>query len=260
MQRMDDVELCMAAAVAGGAIVADHFGRTTDAELKGKFNPVTAADHAAETTIVDLIRSERPGDGILAEEGSGAASSGRRWIIDPLDGTVNFVHRIPHVGVSVALYEGTNPLVGVIVDPMRNEEFVAVLGKGATLNGEPIAVSATSELDRAVIATGFPYDHDRTAAQLGATLTAVLEQVNGIRRMGAAALDLAWVAAGRYDGYWELDVAPWDVAAGILLVTEAGGVVTDPEGAPSTPEMSAAVATNGALAEDLRLIVAATLD
>lgn len=256
---MDDLELCVAAAQAGAAVVADHFGRTTAAELKEKFNPVTAADHASETTIVDLIRSERPGDGILAEEGSGAATSGRRWIIDPLDGTVNFVHGIPHVGVSIALYEGINPLVGVIVDPIRDEEFVAVTGQGATLNGEPMAVSSTSELARAVVATGFPYDHDRRAARLGVTLAAVLEQVNGIRRMGAAALDFAWVAAGRYDGYWELDLAPWDAAAGIIMVTEAGGVVTDPRGAPSIPELPSAVAANNALAEDLRLIVVATL-
>lgn len=257
---MTDLDLALLAARAGAAIVADAFGTATETELKGRFDPVTVVDRAAERAIVDIVRVERPDDGILAEEGSGSATRGRRWIIDPLDGTVNFVHGIPHVGVSVALYKDDAPLVGVTIDPLRAEEYVAVAGGGATLNGSPITTSATIDPERAVIATGFPYDHDVHADALARTLGAVLARVNGLRRMGSATLDLAWVAAGRYEGYWELNVSPWDIAAGILLVREAGGTVTTPAGGPAAPDQREIVAANPHLHEVLRSTVAATLD
>lgn len=257
---MDDLDLALEAARRGGAVVARRFGGPTEAELKARFNPVTAADREAEAEIVGLIRTERPNDSILAEEGSGTAAGGRRWIVDPLDGTVNFVHGIPHIGVSVALYEGTTPLVAVALDPLRDEVFTAASGSGAMLDGSPIRVSATRDPSLAVIATGFPYDHDRHAERYAATLGAVLARVNGIRRMGSAVLDLAWVAAGRYDGYWEFGLAPWDSAAGILLVGEAGGTVTDHKGSPSTPYAPSVVAANRALHDELLQTVAATLD
>ena len=259
---MDDAEVALEAAQAGARVVRQHFGVSRTHELKGHNNPVTAADRAAEAAILSLLRRVRPADGVLGEEGSDVASapgSTRRWIIDPLDGTVNFVHGIPHIAVSVALYRGDDPIVAAIVDPLREETFFAEAGRGATLNGTTISVAPTSELSGAVIATGFGYDRAERAADYTRPVTRILEVATGVRRAGSAALDFAWVAAGRYGGYFELDLEPWDLAGGILLVREAGGVVTDPFGTPSTPQIRLAVASNGAIHESLRTVVAAAL-
>jgi len=261
---MNDTELAVAAAQVGAAIVREGFGSTYRTDLKGRFNPVTEVDQRSEAAIVALIAAERPGDSLLAEEGGGREGSGRdgdgrRWLVDPLDGTVNFVHGIPQVSVSVALYDGSNPVAAAIVDPLHGEVFAATAGGGATLDGTPLAVSPVDDLARAVVITGFPYDHDRYAAAYAGTVAAVLEHVNGIRRFGSAALDLAWLAAGRFDGYWEYSLAPWDTAAGILLVQEAGGVVSDAHGEPFTLGGPHIVAANPTLHASLRDIVAATL-
>lgn len=255
MAVVDDIVLALTAARAGGAIVREAFGRAVDVERKGRFDPVTEVDRRSEAAIVARIRDHRPDDAIVAEEGGGDSTSGRRWIVDPLDGTVNFVHGIPQVAVSVGLYDGDEPLAGVVYDPLREEIFSAAAGDGARLNGERIAVSSEDSLERAVVATGFPYDHDQHAAEYAAVVAAVLERVNGVRRFGSAALDLAWTAAGRYEGYWELGVAPWDQAAGTLIVREAGGRVTDPWGKDMTPADRLIVASNGYLHEALRSIV-----
>jgi myo-inositol-1(or 4)-monophosphatase len=244
---MSDLDVAIAAARAGGAVLLEGFGRAIDADYKGRFDPVTEIDRAAERAIVQLVARERPDDAIVAEESGGDEYGGRHWLIDPLDGTVNFIHGIPHISVSVALWEGSRAVVGVVFDPLRDELFTAAAGIGAQLNGAAIGVTATDSLERAVVATGFPYDHGDHAAAYAGVLAAVLEQVNGIRRFGSAALDLAWVAAGRYDGYWELGVAPWDQAAGIVLVREAGGLVTDPFGSPSVPATQMVLASNGVL-------------
>ena len=248
---MSDLDLAIAAAQAGGSIIADAFGRTVDADYKGRFDPVTKVDHASEEAIVEIIRGARPDDAIVAEEGGGLESPGRHWLIDPLDGTVNFVHGIPQISVSIALWEGSNPILGVVYDPLRDELFTAATGKGARLNGEPMSVSSTTNLERAVVATGFPYDHGDHAQEYAAALAAVLETVNGIRRFGSAALDLAWVAAGRFDAFWEMGVAPWDQAAGMIVVREAGGRVTDPFGAESVPWTVLVLASNGKLHQPL---------
>ncbi len=233
-------------------------GRFGAADYKAANDPVTVADREAEAAIVDVLHRERPGDAIVAEEGAtGAAGAKRRWLVDPLDGTVNFMRGIPHVGVSIALYDEDGPLVGVIRDVYRDEEFTAETGAGAHHDGRPIRVSVRPGLDGAVVATGFPYDHrvhDYTAA-----VKAVLEHAQGIRRMGAASLDFAWLAAGRYDGFWELGLSPWDTAAGLLLVHEAGGVSTAVDGSPATPETRLVVAGNGNLHEELRALIAANL-
>jgi myo-inositol-1(or 4)-monophosphatase len=227
---MNDLELALAAAKKGAAIVRDGFGRHRTIEQKGRLDPVTEIDRASEESIAKLLVEHRPEDGLLGEEGSSRESAGRCWIIDPLDGTVNFIHGIPHVSVSVALWDGDEPQVGVVIDAMRDEVFAAVRGDGATRNGEPIAVSAVAELPRAVVVTGFPYDHDRYAHEYAKAVAAVLAEVNGVRRLGSAALDFCWVACGRFDGYWEYSMGPWDAAAGMLIAAEAGATVTDAHG------------------------------
>ena len=252
---MDDLHLAIEAAKVGGDIVARFFGSSPDPEYKGKFDPVTVVDRASEEAVIAVIKRERPDDEILAEEAGGSVSSGRHWIIDPLDGTVNFVHGIPQVSVSVALYEGDIARVGVVFDPLRDELFTAVADEGSRLNGHVISVSPEPTLERAVVATGFPYDHDVHADDLAVVVREMLRRVNGIRRMGSAALDLAWVAAGRYEGYWELGIAPWDGAAGLLLVREAGGTVTDPFGRESTPHRGLVVASNASIHDEFRTII-----
>lgn len=256
---MDDLDLALRAARAGAEVVRDGFGRVTTAELKGANDPVTEIDRRSEKAIVSLIRSERPSDAIVAEEGAGVAGGSRRWFVDPLDGTVNFVHGIPQVSVSVGLYDATGGIAAVVIDPIRDETFSAVRDGGAHLNGETIAVSGAAKLRGTVVATGFFYDHDRYADEYARPVAAVLAQVNGIRRFGSAALDLAWTAAGRFDGYWELGVAPWDTAAGALLVREAGGIVTDPFGSTALPETRLVVAATPGIHDALRAIIEDTL-
>jgi myo-inositol-1(or 4)-monophosphatase len=193
---------------------------------------VSDADREAETAIVELLRSERPDDGLLGEEGTDEeAASGRRWVIDPLDGTTNFLYGYPAWAVSVALEDADGALVGVVFDPARGELFAAERGAGAVMNGRPLHVREGAPLERALIATGFGYEADRRARQ-AEVLRQVLPAVRDIRRAGAAAIDLAWVAAGRIDGYWERGLKRWDWAAGRLLVEEAGGEVRELVGEP----------------------------
>lgn len=252
---MNDLDIAVAAARAGGAIVSEAFDRGVKPTYKRRFDPVTETDHASEAAVLSVIAEHRPDDAILAEESGTTAAAERLWIVDPLDGTVNFVHAIPQIAVSVALWRGDTPLVGVIYDPLRDECFTAAAGQGAHLNHRPIRVSSVENLDRSVIATGFPYDHGDYADEYTRVVGAVLASVNGIRRFGAAALDLAWVAAGRYEGYWELGIAPWDQAAGILIVREAGGNVTDFSGLDSVPATPLVLAGNMPIHEGLRRII-----
>jgi len=246
---MNDLDLAVAAAQAGGSIVAQHFGRREAADLKGRNNPVTEADRASERAIIEILRRARPADTILAEEGGLATGheTNRRWLVDPLDGTVNFVHEIPQVAVSIALYTGDAPLVGVVLDVMQGDLYTAEAGRGAALNGTAIRVSGTRDPAQAVVSTGFPYDHHEHPAEYVATVGAMLARVNGIRRIGSAALDLAWVAAGRFDAHWEYLLSPWDVAAGTLLVREAGGTVTNAGGIDLVPEDRVILASNPSL-------------
>ncbi len=259
-----DVWVAVRAARAGAEVVAAGFHQQVDTEMKGDVDPVTETDREAERFIRSVITSHFPNDSILGEEGGGSSWVGERvWIVDPLDGTVNFVHGIPQVAVSVALWGQGRPLVGVIIDVARNEEFVVVAGERATVNGRPIRVSETNSLEDSLLATGFPYDRRQHAEAYLKVVEAVMVRSRGTRRMGAAALDLAWVACGRFDGYWEHGgphgVKPWDLAAGVLLVTEAGGTVTDHLGRANQLDSPAIVATNGTIHEDLRAIVKATM-
>jgi myo-inositol-1(or 4)-monophosphatase len=253
---VDDLDVAMLAAREAAAVVEGLFGTGMGAEMKGAVDPVTAADRAAEAAILAVLRRHRPADDILAEE-SGAAGEGggRRWIVDPLDGTVNFLHGIPHVAVSVALWDGGRPRVGVIADVMRADLYTATAGGGAARNGAPIATSPRRALPDLLVATGFPYDRDRMGHVYAEWVGGVLPRVRGVRRMGSAALDFAYVAAGHFDGYFEHGLAPWDAAAGILLVAEAGGHTVDLNGSPVGPGATDFISTSGAAHEVLARLI-----
>jgi myo-inositol-1(or 4)-monophosphatase len=216
------------AAEAGAAELRPRFGGQARG-VRTKSTPtdlVSEADLAAEAAIREVLQSRRPADGFLGEEGGateGSASSttGLRWVVDPLDGSVNFLFGIPAFAVSLACESATGPLVGVVLDPIREECFSATRSTRAMLNGEPIEPAGGRELPRAMVATGFGYDADVRARQ-AAVVARVLPRVRDIRRVGAAALDLAWCAAGRFDAYYERGVQPWDVAAGALIAERAG--------------------------------------
>ena len=251
-----DVWVAVRAARAGMAEVYAGAGEAFKTEMKGAVDPVTEIDLLAETAIRSVIGSHCPDDSILGEEEGGEGwKQGRVWIIDPLDGTINFVHGVPQYSISVALWNDGAPAVGVVIDVARDEEFVGVRDQGATLNGEKISVSETAEFGDALIVTGFPYDRRQHARAYLDVVATVLENAQGMRRLGSAALDLAWVACGRFDGYWEYGIQPWDGAAGLALVMEAGGTVTDHEGTQNALDSKAFVASNGKIHETLRNIV-----
>ncbi len=218
---------------AAGEIIRENFGKLQEVAYKGDVNPVTETDTAAESLILARLEEAFPQHRILGEESGGSdwQTDDAIWLVDPLDGTNNFTHGFPHVCVSIALWADREPLVGVIYDPLRDETFAAEKGGGATLNGYSIYVSPVKKLAKAFLATGFPYARRVAADNNTRRLDHFLRRSEGVRRAGAAALDLAYVACGRFDGYWEADLHPWDVAAGILLVQEAGGRTSNYVGA-----------------------------
>ena len=209
-------------------------------------NLVTEMDARAEAIIVDRLTAAFPDDAILAEErGARAGRSGRRWIIDPLDGTTNYAHGLPIFGVSIALEAAGRIVLGVVYDPSQRELFVAERGAGAFCNDARLTVSAATALDASLLATGFPYDIRVKDDNNLREYAAFAVRTRGVRRLGSAVLYLAWVAAGRFDGYWELRLGPWDVAAAGLMVEEAGGRLTAITGGPLDLEAPTVVASNG---------------
>ena len=231
------VTIALRAARRAGTILMRHFDRLDRVvvEQKGEHDLVSAVDRESEQAIIEVLRNAYPQHGVLAEE-SGASiesESGYTWVIDPLDGTTNFLHGIPHFAVSIALVRGSRVEHGVVFDPIRNEVFSASRGYGAQLNDRRIRVTTRSELHTAVLGTGIPFrDTDKVLPSYLPMLEAMARRCRGIRRAGSAALDLAYVAAGRFDGFWEIGLKPWDIAAGALLVEEAGGLVSDFAGDP----------------------------
>ena len=237
-----------------GRILIDRQGRSLQVSSKGDINLVTEADLAAEKFIIERIRSYYPRHAILAEE-SGASNGAEsvatnewKWIIDPLDGTTNYAHGYPCFCVSIAVERAGKLEIGVVYDPVRNEMFAAERGQGATLNERAIRVSDVDDLNSAMLCTGFPYDV-RERPDFARHFTSFTMRAQAVRRDGSAALDLACVACGRFDGFWEDGLNPWDTAAGLLLIEEAGGQVTDYKGAALdiyTPEV---LASNGLVHE-----------
>jgi myo-inositol-1(or 4)-monophosphatase len=235
---------------AAGALQRARYETAIEIRTKSaSIDLVTEVDHACEAMIVEGLAQERPDDAILAEEGRGEdhPDARWRWIIDPIDGTTNYAHGYPRFCVSIGVECEGIRTVGVVYDPLLDELFCAVRGNGARLNGTPIRVSAEAELGNALVATGFAYDVRRSAQDNIGHFIAFVKESRAIRRDGSAALDLCYVAAGRFDGYWEIKLHPWDVAAGLLMVDEAGGRTSDLSGGPPQRSGFECVATNGKL-------------
>ena len=253
----ETLEKTASIARAAGALLREGWGRVGRIEYKGEVNLVTEYDRQAGALITEALQAEFPDHHIHAEEHGdiGLESSPYTWLVDPLDGTTNFAHGFPGFAVSVGLIHRGEGLVGVIYDPTRDELYAAGVGLGAHRNGRPIEVSGVDRLGRALLATGFAYDRDWAADHNLPLLDRFLRKSQGIRRAGAAALDLAYVACGRLDGHWEMRLHPWDVAAGILMVTEAGGRVTDFDGGHERDQSGREIVASNGLIHDAMLEV-----
>ncbi len=243
----EELEAALEAARRAGEVLREGFGTHHRVRYKGEVDIVTETDERSEEVIREALLGAYPSYGMLAEEGGeSAGEDDARWIVDPLDGTTNFAHGLPLFAVSVALEEAGEVVLGVVHDPIGEETFVAERGRGATLNGDAISVSDTDELVRALVVTGFPYERDEVPAAVD-LFGRLSVRAQGMRRLGSAALDLCYVAAGRLDAYYERGIHAWDVAAAGLILEEAGGRITDYKGRPFDMEGGEMVASNGQL-------------
>jgi myo-inositol-1(or 4)-monophosphatase len=245
------VATAIEAVLEAGAIHQEHFGRDVRVAKKGAINLVTEVDLAAERRVRALIEERWPGHAILAEESDDPALRGENrgfcWVLDPLDGTTNFAHGVPLFCVSLGLELDGEAVFGAVYDAIRRELYTAERGLGAFLNGEPIHVSEADDLIDALLCTGFPYDVHTRIDELVSLFAAFLGRARSVRRLGSAALDLCYLAAGRLDGFWEATLHPWDTCAGALLVEEAGGQVSRFDGRPYRSRDQSIVASNGRL-------------
>jgi myo-inositol-1(or 4)-monophosphatase len=240
------------AAYRGSDELRSRLGNLSTIGKKGPSDLVTDADRASESEIIAAIRGSYPDHGIVAEEsGVHEGSAAYRWLVDPLDGTVNYAHQLPFFAVSIAFAADHEVRVGVVLNPVTGELFTAQAGGGARLNGRPIRVNLETRISESLLATGFPYDLGYGFDALGKRFLRCLRAARGIRRLGSAALDLCYVACGRFAGYWEDHLQPWDSAAGILMVREAGGIVTDFSNRPAGAETGEILATNGHIHHDM---------
>jgi myo-inositol-1(or 4)-monophosphatase len=228
----------------------DRLDRVTVNE-KAQNDYVSSIDKAVQDHLIEQIRERYPNHAIIAEEGHRSEGDEYTWIIDPLDGTANFIHGLPHFAISMAIKEGNKLIAGVIYDPLRDELFTAVKGKGAQINSQRIRISSQKTLEGAMLATGFPYKNRESFDSYLKTFSHLFNQAHDIRRMGSASLDLAYVACGRFDGFWESHLKIWDIAAGVLMVREAGGMVTDLAGGESYLESGNLVAGNTRMVKTL---------
>lgn len=252
------IEIVKEAAREAGLLIRDRAGKARSVQTKAgeETNLVTELDREAEALIIATITRAYPDHDILAEEsGTHNHSSEYRWLIDPIDGTTNFAHGLPIFCVSVGLEYRNHLIAGAVYDPTRDELFWAERGKGAFLNGQRLRVSATTLLGESLLVTGFPY-HVRTSGENLRNFNNFVVEARAVRRLGSAAIDLCYVAAGRMDGYWEMSLSPWDMAAGVVILEEAGGKYTDLLGKPSTVYQKQILATNGKIHDQMIAVLA----
>jgi myo-inositol-1(or 4)-monophosphatase len=245
------IDLMLALAREAGALQRNRFGEPREIQTKSSaIDLVTDVDRACDALVRERVQRHFPDDGLLTEEAAEQHSrSGWRWIVDPLDGTTNYAHGFPHFAVSIALEREGRVEAGAIYDPIRDELFHALRGGGAFRNGAALRVSRTEKLERSLLATGFPYNVHASAGDNLEYFGRFIRRAQAVRRAGSAALDLAYLACGRFDGFWELSLHPWDVAAGLLMIEEAGGRSSDFDGGPVPEDASRIVASNGIVHE-----------
>ncbi|QTA80354.1 Inositol-1-monophosphatase [Desulfonema limicola] len=242
----------IAAALKGGRVLYDYLGNICHINKKGPLDLVTEADTGSEKEILKIICSHFPDHSILAEEsGANQVKSDYQWIIDPLDGTTNFAHQVPFFSVSIAFAIKGNIAAGIVFNPVTRELFTAVQGQGAELNGRAIKVSASQNLSESLLVTGFPYNFKEIFDLVISRFSRCLKASQGVRRLGSASLDLCYVACGRFDGFWEQNLKPWDTGAGFLIAKEAGAVITDFSGNPFSINMNEILASNGNIHKEM---------
>lgn len=252
--RIRDVGV--AAAARAGEILLNYWGETHTVEKKGAINLVTEADLASENAIIQLIRAVFPDHSVLAEEsGVTLGTEAYEWIIDPLDGTTNFAHHLPDFSLSIALAFEGGIVFGVVLNPVTGELFCGTRGQGSSLNGRPIRVSSTKVVGESLLVTGFPYNLQSVIRPLIYRLERCLMAAQGVRRLGSAALDLCYVACGRFDGFWEQNLAPWDTAAGVVIAEEAGARISDFSNGPYGIEKKEILATNGLIHQEMTALL-----
>jgi myo-inositol-1(or 4)-monophosphatase len=256
------LEAAWEAADAAGTLIRETWQKPKDIDYKGAIDLVTSVDREAERRIVEILQRKFPSHSILAEEETDVVGAERThcWIIDPLDGTTNFAHGYPQFCVSIGLESKGEVVLGLVYDPVRRECFRAVKGQGATLNGAAIRTSEAKELDKSLLATGFPYDHRDKPDYYLSFFKAFTTRCQGIRRGGSAALDLCYLACGRLDGFWELKLRPWDTAAGGLIVGEAGGKLTDFCGNPFSIHGNETLGSNRHIHDEMVSVTTATIN
>jgi myo-inositol-1(or 4)-monophosphatase len=249
-------DIGIAAAARGGEILRNYWGRAHTVGKKGAIDLVTEADVASENAIIQLIRSAFPDHTILAEEsGVSPGSDTHEWIIDPLDGTTNYAHHLPEFSLSIAFVFEGDVVFGAVLNPVTGELFCGTRGQGATLNGRLIRISNTETVGESLLVTGFPYDLQSLIRPLILRLERCLLAAQGVRRLGSAALDLCYVACGRFDAFWEQNLAPWDTAAGMIIAEEAGATISDFSNGPYNIEKKEILATNGLIHREMTALL-----
>lgn len=252
---MEYLDFAIDVAREAGGVLKHYMNREKHVELKGRANLVTVADKESEALIIRRIRERYPDHAILAEESGASAGGAAKWIIDPLDGTTNFAHQYPFFCVSIGFEQDGRIMCGAVYDPWRDEMFSGARGSGSFVNGRPISVSGAERLSDALIMTGFPYGVREKMDTAISQFRAFLFESQGVRRGGSAALDLCYIAHGRVDGFWEMDLHPWDTAAGVVILEEAGGRVTNFDGGPFSVYGKQIIASNGLIHDEMAAVL-----
>ena len=251
MQLMEYLDFSIELARAAGDVLKHYMDREKQVELKGRANLVTVADKESEALVIRRIRERYPDHAVLAEESGASGAGAGKWIIDPLDGTTNFAHQYPFFCVSIGFEQNGEVRCGAVYDPWRDELFSGARGMGSFLNGQKLKVSETGQLGGALLTTGFPYGVRKKIDLAMRQFQGFILESQAVRRGGSAALDMCYAAIGRCDGFWELDLHPWDTAAGLVILEEAGGCVTDFGGNPYSIYMREILASNGKIHEEM---------